>query len=763
MAARLKVLEIVHGFPPAAHGGAETYAWTHACALHAGGDEVVIFTREADAARPEYAVREETSHGLRVVRVNNTFRASRNFEDTYRNAAIGAIARQLIDDWRPDVAHIHHLTCLSTTIPETLAERGIPAFYTLHDYWLMCHRGQLLDTAYRVCDGPCESGACHACLGTASGMPASAFSAASAVRQLERRLPAALSAPLGRASRRIAGGIATSGAMEREALARTEHMRRVCAAMTHFLAPSAHMRDRFVKFGLPSDRITVSGYGFDHRPFRHVEPTTSSQLRIGFLGSLMVSKAPHVLLEAFHRLPSGAASVTLFGEHVDYHGDTSYRETLAPLLQQPGVKTAGPIAHTDVPRALSGIDVLVVPSIWPENSPLVIREAFLAGVPVIASRIGGIVELIQDGVGGLLFGPGDVDDLHRVLQRCLDEPELLPALRAGIPPVRTIEDDVQQTRAMYEAALASKPMRTGTSSRIAAVVLNYQTPDDTRLAVGSLLASRRALDDIIVIDNGDGGDCARALGDFGPAVSVISAGGNLGFSGGMNLGIREALRRGAGAVLLVNSDAVLPPDCVGILERSLREGERRGIVGPILRSRADPGLVESAGMTYNPRTGRMRHRAAGERGDSVQGVQTGVPDGVSGCVMLIGREVFEAIGLLDESYFFSFEDLDFCLRARAAGYATAIAPAATAYHEGSRSVGVESPRRLYYAARNHLMLASRPSGARRTFSKSRLAYVVTLNLAHALRANGASPIGRVAAVLHGVRDYLAGRKGAHGP
>src|SRR5882672_7552158 len=118
----MKILIVVHGFPPSAQGGAETYAHAHARALRDQfHDEVVVLTREQNSSRPEYAVRSETREGIRVVWINNTFRNTRTFEETYRNEAIGAIADRVIDDFSPDVAHIHHLTCLSTTIVGSLA------------------------------------------------------------------------------------------------------------------------------------------------------------------------------------------------------------------------------------------------------------------------------------------------------------------------------------------------------------------------------------------------------------------------------------------------------------------------------------------------------------------------------------------------------------------------------------------------------------------------------------------------------------------
>jgi GT2 family glycosyltransferase/glycosyltransferase involved in cell wall biosynthesis len=756
----MRILEVVHGFPPAALGGTEIYAHAHALALGRHfGDEIVVLTREQDPGRAEYDVRTEQRDGLRIVSVNNTSRNTRTFEETYRNDAIGAIASRVIDTFEPDVAHIHHLTCLSTTIVRSLAERHIPCFVTLHDYWLICHRGQLLDVDYHVCDGPEPSG-CHNCLGSAGGAGRLGFAGALTVRALERRWPAAPARRLRRVADRLSSITSSPAEAEDQARRRLEHMREVCADVTHFLAPSRHMRDRFVQFGVPPDRITVAGNGVDHAPFSGIERTPSRHLRLGFLGSLMVSKAPHVLLEASARLPGGTVSVDLFGAHAAYHGDDSYRTRIEPLLKQDGVHVHGAIAHERVAHALASIDVLVVPSIWPETSGLVIQEAFLAGVPVVASRIGGIPELVEDGRNGLLFDAGDSDDLARALTRLLREPGLRETLGAGIPPVRTIEEDVRFARQLYQAQ--PRPKGPGLR-RVAAIVLNYRTSDETLLAVKSLLASRRPFDEIIVVDNDYQDSTAGVrdiLKDARPAITYLGTGGNLGFSGGMNMGIREALAHGADGVLLVNSDVIVPPDCVTRLERSFAEAPDAGIAGPVVLARSDPGQIASLGMSYAPASGRMRHRASGARFDELDRMAGRAVDGVSGCLMLVKREVFEAVGLLDEDYFFSFEDLDFCRKARRAGFATILAGSATVYHEGSRSIGADTPTRLYFAARNHLLLAQRADRSiGRLAFLGRASWIVMLNLAHAVRSRGGSLPVRLGAVAHGTRDYLVGRFG----
>ena len=230
------------------------------------------------------------------------------------------------------------------------------------------------------------------------------------------------------------------------------------------------------------------------------------------------------------------------------------------------------------------------------------------------------------------------------------------------------------------------------------------------------------------------------------------------FSKGMNVGIRHALSRGAEVVMLVNSDAIVPPDCIGALERCLDATMDGGIAGPVLRSRSDPGQLASAGMTYGPRTGRMRHLSFGVRSTAREVRPDRLVDGVSGCAMLVRRTVFESIGLFDEDYFFSFEDLDFCLKARRAGFATLVAGAATAYHEGSHD------RRRFaaaaYSPRNHLVMARRNGGSASPLMAAwRTMSIVALNLAHAVISTGDSLPVRLFAVWRGTRDYLMGSVG----
>jgi GT2 family glycosyltransferase/glycosyltransferase involved in cell wall biosynthesis len=754
----MRLLVVAHGFPPLHQGGSEIYADSHARALRRlYGDDILILTRENDPARPEYDVRVERRDGLRIAWINNTFAKVSSFEATYRNATIERVAARVIEEFRPEAAHIHHLTCLSTTIIQSLAARDVPIVFTLHDYWLQCHRGQLFDINHRVCEGPARTGCAH-CVPTLAAGGATLRAGARAVRTLEYHLPAGPARRLRQLALKLGKAVASADEAKSQVEQRCDHMRSVCEHVGQFLAPSQYLREQFVRFGIPADRIAIARYGFDHAPFANLVRTQSKMLRLGFIGSLMISKAPHVLLEAFAKLPPGRATLDLFGTYVPYHHDDGYRHRLEKLFAIDNARVHGVIAHDRIPQALATIDALVVPSIWPENSPLVIQEAFLAGVPVVAAEIGGIPELVDHGDNGLLFRPNDVNDLHRTLMRLLDEPTLLNALSTDPQSVRTIDNDVEAARELYELGRrhsAAKPR-----GRTSAVVLNHRTPQDTYLAVKSLLASNRLVDDLIVIDNDSAENCRDILQPVADRISYLFIGNNSGFSAGMNIGIRTALARGADIVLLMNSDVIVPPNCIERLEHALRTTPGAGIAGPALVARADPRRIGSLGIRYDPTTGRMYHQGFGENASErhLSGVRT--VDAVAGCLMLVTRNALEAVGPLDEEFFFSFEDLDICLRARKAGFATILVEAATAYHEGGRSIGADSPRRFYFATRNHLLLADRTSSrTNRLQTLCRTSSILMLNLAYAIKSGGGSLPKRLQSVARGAGDYFKGRFG----
>jgi hypothetical protein len=298
---------------------------------------------------------------------------------------------------------------------------------------------------------------------------------------------------------------------------------------------------------------------------------------------------------------------------------------------------------------------------------------------------------------------------------------------------------------------------------LAAVVLNFRTPRLTRRAIGALLESHRRIDEILLVDN-DADDSCRDLGfRRGERVTYLPNGANLGFSGGMNRGIRHALDGGAGLVLLVNSDTVVLPDAVGKLERALAAHPEAGIVAPVLLAHSDSSRVGSAGFHFRALSGRARQVGFGKSLSEVSPPAWQPLTAASGCVLLIRRELFERVGLFDEEFFFSFEDLELCLRTRNAGIGIGLVGDAHVLHEGSASIPDSSPDRFYFATRNHLLAAERGAPlANPLLRRARWLSIVALNFAHALRSYGGSRRARLRAVRDGIADFARGRYGAAG-
>ncbi len=723
----MRILLVHHAFPPESLGGSELYVASLARQL-AREHDVAVLHRSADPARRDHDVVESRQNGVRVVSLNNLHRDVPGFE-SYRDAEVTAAATRLLDDFKPDVLHVHHLSGLSSGIVFAARGRAVATVITLHDFWPLCALGQLLNVRLEVCPGPTP----RRCLGCVGGQVAVRPSVAVAAARSVPMAPA-----LGRLLARLGSG-------EERIAERLDEMRELLRAADLLISPSRFLRSRVeAAWGISGIRVLENA----HEPIpKAVKRERLGQLRVGFLGSAIPSKGVHVLVEAFRRLDPARVSLQIHGGFPPYHGDTGYEARVRAILG-PEAREAirGPFAPEALGGVLAGLDVVVVPSIWEENLPLVVQEALLAGVPVVVSDHGGLAEMVREGIDGLRFRPGDATDLARVLTRLMDEPGLLAKLAKVPRPVPTMAEHARALRALYEEARRRFVTRPG---RVGVVVLDRGMPAEAAAAAESCRDSSLHAR-VLIVENGPGPVSNPAAG-----VGLLRLDSNRGFAGGMNAGIERLRSEGCDRILLLNNDARLEPGALRRLAEAL-EDPGLAAVGPLIVRDAD-GLVESRGSRFDARSGRFRLRGHGERPRQREGL---LPvDSLSGAALMLSVAALGRIGGLEESYCHSFEDVDWCARAREAGLGLAVVVGAQARHAGSKTLGAASAERLYYAARNHLLAAERTLPLRGASRALRTGRILGRNLLHALRqADVPRPAG-LRAVLAGAADFRRGRFG----
>lgn len=257
-----------------------------------------------------------------------------------------------------------------------------------------------------------------------------------------------------RAAECVADGVAAFSPRAAEGvLHRTNWSRRVLEEVDAFISPSRFLRDFFIQRGLPAGKIEYLDNGFEPADPWIVRPVRLP-LRFGYMGTWIPSKGVDLVLRAFQAIDPTEARLAMYGFFPGYDGYDDY-ETYLRSLSSPAVEWCGRYASRDIDAVLAGLDVLIVPSIWWENSPLTIHEAFRAGVPVIAGDAGGMAELLGSG-GGLLFRHRDADDLRRVVKRIIASPGIADDLRRSIPGVQSISGHVDRLETLYTELMEEK-------------------------------------------------------------------------------------------------------------------------------------------------------------------------------------------------------------------------------------------------------------------------------------------------------------------
>lgn len=282
-----------------------------------------------------------------------------------------------------------------------------------------------------------------------------------------------------------------------------------------------------------------------------------------------------------------------------------------------------------------------------------------------------------------------------------------------------------------------------------AIVLNWQQPQVTLACVDALLRLQNPNLDILVIDNGSGDESVEILKASDALFELLELPENVGFAAGNNRGLGLAIERGYEYALLINNDAFAGPQ---MLERLLAQtADDVALVSPKIYYDSDPNRIWFAGGTRHPLTLDMRDTGLGESDGPRYGDSKDV-DYLVGACLLVNLQAARVVGLLDESYFFYFEDMDWSLRFTEAGYRLRLAADAHCYHRVALSTGGEedSAQRRYFLAYGSVLFWKRNAHFGNTAVITAFRMISAAKMVTRLLMMGNRDIA--AAYLRGLRD-----------
>lgn len=439
----MKIVQAVGWYFPESLGGTEVYVAALCQRLRAAGQEVLV-------AAPDPALSAERTYehdGVPVYRYPIPAAPTRDEVQGIERVRGAERFHRWLEIERPDVVHAHtFVTGLGLHELRAARAAGARVVATTHSASLgfICQRGTMMQWGARACDGVCRPAKCAACALKARGVPRPVASAIGAVPPV-----------LARGARRLSGRLGTALGMS-DLIARNQRMQaEMLATVDRFVLLTEWAQEAVAANGAPREKLALNRLGLSQgkvvaKPGPDVAPT-GRPITVGYLGRYDVIKGVHALARAAVALPRELDLRVEFRGPVRSAAERAVRDELCAIAgADPRISFADAVPASDAPRVLAGFDVLCCPSVCAEGGPTVAIEAHAVGTPVIGTRIGGLAELVADGVNGALVPPGDWRALAALLETLAhDGPATIDRWRLRLPPARTMDQIAADYLAVY--------------------------------------------------------------------------------------------------------------------------------------------------------------------------------------------------------------------------------------------------------------------------------------------------------------------------
>lgn len=446
----MKILLTVHQFFPQYAFGTEVLTCSVARELIARGHEVHVLTGHPPDkdSLDEERFDEYEFEGIHVYRFHHvsTLMTGQTsmIELDYDNRLAATYFAQILARFKPDVVHFFHLAQLGTGLIELAVQARIPAFMTPTDFWAICPTSQLVLCDGSQCRGPSAyAGNCvkHLTQNTRTGL----------VGMAAEWIPTAWADLLVRLTQ---AGVLPRYPYRAGVMALSARLGINIARLNRLsgiVSPSGMMSEVLLRYGVSPHLIIQAAFGID---VTGSESNISRQpprqpFRVGFVGALGHHKGCHILIDAFKTLPAGRAILKIYGNMETFPDYASELKQLAG--DNDAIEFCGVFHNSKIAEVMADLDVLVVPSLWYENTPLVVYSAQAARCPVVASDFPGLSEVIKNEVNGLLFEAGNVAALAKQLSRLIVEPDLAVRLSANARQPKSTATYVDELLSIWNA------------------------------------------------------------------------------------------------------------------------------------------------------------------------------------------------------------------------------------------------------------------------------------------------------------------------
>lgn len=442
----MKIAFFVHCFFPKHLYGTETYTLELARHYQSWGHEVTvisaIFQGEPSAAdlvtRYEYA-------GIPVICIDKNRIPHSRVKETYYQADMRPVLESVLRELQPDIVHVTHLINHTAALLEVTQQLNIPTYGTFTDFFGFCFNNKLEAADGTLCKGPTRTR--ENCVACYLKDAARSFRAENWIRFATTPRNAQWIASAASIARYLPGlkGGAVDNLIDDIARRPDTLVELYNAGYKAAVAPTKFLQRAYEANGI---RLPMHGIWFGVEIDRRPKPQRPAEHRpvIGFIGQIARHKGPDILIEAFQRLPKGVAELHIYGSQDQ---EPAYMSQLRDLAADGDISFRGTFPKEKMHEVLESLDLLVIPSRWYENSPLVLLNALAAHTPVVVSDVAGMTEFLDKGCNGFSFERGNVDDLERVLAKLVGKLDELFGLSLTTHFERTPATMAEETLKIY--------------------------------------------------------------------------------------------------------------------------------------------------------------------------------------------------------------------------------------------------------------------------------------------------------------------------